>query len=101
MCSQNCSTEEARFAVQVGILQASTSGNAPTSSECQAALKPVSCVSERAASEVPRCPDCALAVLWKLQHIMKLDEVPTELEFAPLTYLAGYLVFVCEKRVID
>ncbi|KAH9367970.1 hypothetical protein HPB48_017463 [Haemaphysalis longicornis] len=30
---------------------------------------------------------------------MKLDEVPTELEFAPLTYLAGYLVFVCEKRV--
>lgn len=86
--------------MQVGILQASASGNAPTSSECQAALKAVSCISERSASEVPRCPDAALAVLWKLQHVMKLDEVPTQLEFAPLTYLAGYLAFVCEQKVI-
>lgn len=30
---------------------------------------------------------------------MKHDEVPPHLEFAPLTYMAGYLAFVCEQKV--
>ncbi|KAG0429718.1 hypothetical protein HPB47_023358 [Ixodes persulcatus] len=30
---------------------------------------------------------------------MKYNEVPSELEFAPLTYMAGYLAFVCEQKV--
>ncbi|KAH6939130.1 hypothetical protein HPB50_016096 [Hyalomma asiaticum] len=49
--------------------------------------------------EDPAILDAALALLWKLQHVMKHDEVPPHLEFAPLTYIARYLAFVCEQTV--
>ncbi|KAK8756712.1 hypothetical protein V5799_000586 [Amblyomma americanum] len=65
-------------------------------SECQAAL---SCANVTCEVKNPAVPEDALAVLWKIQHVMKYDEVPSEIEFAPLTYLAGYLVFVCERKV--
>ncbi|KAH6925115.1 hypothetical protein HPB50_001027 [Hyalomma asiaticum] len=66
----------------------------PSSSECKTVLKGRNHDGDR---EDPAIPDAALAVLWKLQHVMKHDEVPTHLEFAPLTYMAGYLAFVCDR----
>ncbi|KAH7942199.1 hypothetical protein HPB49_021820 [Dermacentor silvarum] len=81
--------------LKVGILQAASTGNAPSSSECKTALKGWNHDGDR---EDPAIPDAALAVLWKLQHVMKHDEVPPHLEFAPLTYMAGYLAFVCEQK---
>ncbi|XP_070386662.1 uncharacterized protein [Dermacentor albipictus] len=82
--------------LKVGILQAASTGNAPSSSECKTALKGWNHDGDR---EDPAIPEAALAVLWKLQHVMKHDEVPPHLEFAPLTYMAGYLAFVCEQKV--
>lgn len=84
------------FGAQVGILEAARSGNAPSSSECQTAMK---CASSTREPGNPAVPEAALGVLWKIQHLMKYNEVPSELEFAPLTYMAGYLVFVCEQKV--
>ncbi|XP_077523481.1 uncharacterized protein LOC144134442 [Amblyomma americanum] len=82
--------------LKASILEAARHGNAPSSSECQAAL---SCANVTCEVKNPAVPEDALAVLWKIQHVMKYDEVPSEIEFAPLTYLAGYLVFVCERKV--
>ncbi|KAG0430200.1 hypothetical protein HPB47_022936 [Ixodes persulcatus] len=82
--------------LKVGILEAARSGNAPSSSESQTALK---CASSTRETGNPAVPEAALGVLWKIQHLMKYNEVPSELEFAPLTYMAGYLAFVCEQKV--
>ncbi|XP_077523260.1 uncharacterized protein LOC144134172 [Amblyomma americanum] len=82
--------------LKASILEAARHGNAPSSSECQAALR---CANVTCEVKNPAVPEDALAVLWKIQHVMKYDEVPSEMEFAPLTYLAGYLVFVCERKV--
>ncbi|XP_075540089.1 uncharacterized protein LOC142574997 [Dermacentor variabilis] len=81
--------------LKVGILQAASTGNAPSSSECKTAVKGWNHDGDR---EDPTIPEAALAVLWKLQHVMKHDEVSPHLEFAPLTYMAGYLAFVCEQK---
>lgn len=82
--------------MQVGILEAARTGNAPCSSESQTALKSASFAR---GTGTPAIPDVALGVLWKIQHVMKYDQVPAQLEFAPLTYMAGYLAFVCEEKV--
>ncbi|KAL1474276.1 hypothetical protein MTO96_021122 [Rhipicephalus appendiculatus] len=82
--------------LKVGILEAARSGNAPSSSECQTALK---FTSTHHGARIPAIPDEALAVLWKTQHVMKYDEVPVQFDFTALVYLAGYLAFVCEEKV--
>ncbi|KAL1485103.1 hypothetical protein MTO96_048938 [Rhipicephalus appendiculatus] len=83
--------------LKVGILEAARSGNAPSSSECQAALKFTSTLH---GERIPAIPDEALAVLWKIQHVMKYDEVPVQFDFTALVYLAGYLAFVCEEKAM-
>lgn len=76
-------------------MEAAKSGNAPSSSECQTALK----ATNPFYGESPAIPEEALAVLWKIQHVMKYDEVPVLFDFTALAYLAGYLAFVCEEKV--
>ncbi|KAM7296386.1 hypothetical protein ISCGN_021550 [Ixodes scapularis] len=87
--------ENLNFGVQVGILKAAGSGKSPSSLECQAAMKRASSTRETRNTAVP---ETALGVPWKIQHLMKYNEVQSELEFAPLTCMAGYLAFVCEQR---
>lgn len=82
--------------MQVGILEAARSGNAPSNSECQTALRATKSFH---GAKTPAIPDEALAVLWKIQHVMKYDEVPVLFDFTALVYLAGYLAFVCEEKV--
>ncbi|XP_077512961.1 uncharacterized protein LOC144124183 [Amblyomma americanum] len=82
--------------LKASILEAARHGNAPSSLKCQVAMR---CANVTCEVKNPAVPEDALAVLWKIQHVMKYDEVPSEIEFAPLTYLAGYLVFVCERKV--
>ncbi|KAH7963757.1 hypothetical protein HPB52_022721 [Rhipicephalus sanguineus] len=94
--NDRCHHKQLHFGAQVGILQAASNGNAPSSSECKTPLKGWNLATAPAS---PAIPDTALAVLWKLQHVMKHDVVPPTIEFAPLAYLAGYLAFICEKKV--
>ncbi|KAH7955369.1 hypothetical protein HPB52_000791 [Rhipicephalus sanguineus] len=86
----------AEMLFNVGILQAARNGNAPSSSECKTPLKGGNHTSAPARLAMP---DTALAVLWKLQHVMKHDVVPPTIEFTPLACMAGYLAFICEKKV--
>ncbi|KAL1478124.1 hypothetical protein MTO96_035203 [Rhipicephalus appendiculatus] len=81
--------------LKVGILEAARSGNAPSSSQCQTALKVTNTLH---GARIPAIPDEALAVLWRIQHVMKYDEVPVLFDFTALVYLAGYLAFVCEEK---
>ncbi|KAL3191250.1 hypothetical protein MRX96_018818 [Rhipicephalus microplus] len=82
--------------LKVGILEAARSGNAPSNSECQRAL---GATKSFHGAKSPAIFDEALAVLWKIQHVMKHDEVPVLFDFTALAYLAGYLAFVCKEKV--
>ncbi|KAL3187022.1 hypothetical protein MRX96_026115 [Rhipicephalus microplus] len=82
--------------LKVGILEAARSGNAPFNSECQ---MPLGATKSFHGAKSAAIRDEVLDVLWKIQHVMKYDEVPVLFDFTALVYLAGYLAFVCEEKV--
>lgn len=64
--------------------------------ECRAASKVGAYAIQ--AEAFPSLRNAALNILLQIKDADSKTEVPSAFEFTALTYLAGYLAFVCEEK---
>ncbi|KAH6930153.1 hypothetical protein HPB50_011070 [Hyalomma asiaticum] len=84
--------------LKVGILQAAKNGNAPISSEANASIK----VDVKKEGPVPMPSGLVLAareLSSEMEYLSSWSDTRADIELAPVAYLAGYLVRVCEEKV--